>query len=48
MSNEQWILCQALSGLTNILLDNASIYLSGCLKRSGANEVKLKYYRSVI
>ena len=25
MSNEQWVLCQALSGLTNILLDNASI-----------------------
>ncbi|MBR5941673.1 MAG: hypothetical protein IKZ88_10500 [Neisseriaceae bacterium] len=31
MRSEQF-LCQALSGLTNIFKDNASICLSGCLK----------------
>ena len=33
MSNEQWVLCQALSGLTNILLDNASIVFQAAWKK---------------
>ncbi|MBO7381707.1 MAG: hypothetical protein J6U05_08560 [Neisseriaceae bacterium] len=34
--------------MTVLILDNASIVFSGSLKRSGANEVKLKDNRSVI
>ncbi|MBR7001669.1 MAG: hypothetical protein IKI11_03280 [Neisseriaceae bacterium] len=47
MSNEQLNAMSSLR-LDGYFLDNASICLSGCLKRSSTNEVKLKENRSVI